>query len=144
MAEVNRQQVEERAYRIWQEAGCPEGSSLAHWLQAEIELGIIPRAEAGDPIVTLHELAVEARDQAASSPEPADEELQQAVEQSVPAAERLPRGSGENPLSEHVESIAQGQAPLPGDTTFEGGDKVQRPSKKRRTEARPLVRDVAG
>jgi hypothetical protein len=26
MAEVTRQQVEERAYRIWQEAGCPEGS----------------------------------------------------------------------------------------------------------------------
>ena len=43
MAEVTRKQVEERACRIWQDAGCPEGSSLAHWLQAEIELGVIPK-----------------------------------------------------------------------------------------------------
>src|SRR5262245_28469497 len=51
MAEVTRKQVEERACRIWQDAGCPEGSSLAHWLQAEIELGVIPKAGPDDPLV---------------------------------------------------------------------------------------------
>jgi hypothetical protein len=30
--------VEERAYAIWQAAGCPDGNALSHWLQAEREL----------------------------------------------------------------------------------------------------------
>ena len=108
MVEVTRKQVEERAYQIWKEAGCPEGSSLAHWLQAEVELGVIPKAEASDPIVTLHELAVE--DQAAASAEPADAALQQAVDQTVPTSERLPGRADENPLSEHVKHRARAGA----------------------------------
>ena len=51
MVAVRRVEVEERAYRIWLEAGAPQGSSLAHWLQAEIELGIIPRPDIADAIV---------------------------------------------------------------------------------------------
>jgi hypothetical protein len=53
MVGVRRVEVEERAYRIWLEAGAPQGSSLVHWLQAEIELGIIPRPDIADTIVTL-------------------------------------------------------------------------------------------
>ena len=33
------QQVRERAYRIWQAHGEPEGRHTDHWLQAEQELG---------------------------------------------------------------------------------------------------------
>ena len=32
--------VERRAYELWQAAGYPEGRALAHWLQAERELGL--------------------------------------------------------------------------------------------------------
>jgi len=30
--------VSERAYAIWEQAGCPEGRALDNWLQAEVEL----------------------------------------------------------------------------------------------------------
>ncbi|NYZ10962.1 DUF2934 domain-containing protein [Azospirillum sp. RWY-5-1] len=30
--------VEERAYQIWEEEGCPEGKQLDHWLRAEQEV----------------------------------------------------------------------------------------------------------
>jgi hypothetical protein len=76
---------------------------------------LYPHAEAGDPIVTRHELAIEARDQAATGAEPADEGLQQAVDQSVPTAERLPRGADENPLSERARAgAAAGQHNIQG------------------------------
>jgi len=29
------QEVRQLAYRIWQEAGCPHGSDLQHWLKAQ-------------------------------------------------------------------------------------------------------------
>jgi Protein of unknown function (DUF2934) len=32
------QRVRERAYEIWQNAGCPEGKSVEHWVQAEDEI----------------------------------------------------------------------------------------------------------
>ena len=32
--------VADRAYQIWRSEGCPEGRSMAHWLQAERELGL--------------------------------------------------------------------------------------------------------
>ena len=44
---VTREEVELRAYRIWQEAGCPDGSSLAHWLQAETEIARTRSQRAG-------------------------------------------------------------------------------------------------
>ena len=34
----HEQRVQERAYEIWQNAGCPEGKSVEHWLQAEAEI----------------------------------------------------------------------------------------------------------
>jgi hypothetical protein len=57
MDDVTRKAVEQRAYEIWQEAGWPEGTGLAHWLQAELELGVIRAVEPNDPFVTLHALA---------------------------------------------------------------------------------------
>jgi hypothetical protein len=33
--------VSERAYAIWEQAGCPEGKALDNWLQAEAELSQI-------------------------------------------------------------------------------------------------------
>ena len=80
MSDVPREMVEERAYAIWREAGCPEGSSLQHWLQAEQELGVLS-AGGDDPIVTLHELAVQASE--------ADGPLARSVEEA--GRERMPR-----------------------------------------------------
>jgi Protein of unknown function (DUF2934) len=34
----HEQRVRERAYEIWQKAGCPEEKSVEHWLQAEAEI----------------------------------------------------------------------------------------------------------
>ena len=121
-----RKAVEERAYVLWDEAGRPDGSALLYWLRAEQEFGIIPKVEADDPLVTLQELAAEAHALEESEASPADEPLQDSVDKAVPTAERLPGRADENPISEHVESIAQGQAPLPGATTVEGGDEVPR------------------
>ena len=41
--------IEERAYFLWLEAGCPSGQEVLHWLQAEaeVELGRHP-----DPAAT--------------------------------------------------------------------------------------------
>jgi hypothetical protein len=126
MDAVTRKAVEERAHALWEEAGRPDGSALVYWLCAEQEFGIVPRAEPGDPLVTLQELAAEAQALEESEAAPADQPLQYSVDKAVPTAERLPSGADENPISEHVESIAQGQAPMPGATTVEGGDKVRR------------------
>ena len=126
MDAVMRKAVEERAYALWDEAGRPEGSALMYWLRAEQEFGIIPKVEPDVPLVTLQEIAAEARALEESEAAPADEPLQESVDKAVPTAEQLPRGADENPISEHVESIAQGQAPLPGATTVEGGHKVAR------------------
>jgi hypothetical protein len=57
MDDVTRKAVEQRAYEIWQEAGWPKGTGLAHWLQAELELGVIGAVEPTDPFVTLHVFA---------------------------------------------------------------------------------------
>jgi nucleotide-binding universal stress UspA family protein len=111
---ATREQVELRAYRIWQEAGCPEGSSLAHWLQAELELGVID-PEGVERFAQLDALAAAAG---------AEEGLRESVDAAVPPAERLPGAAEENPLSEHVEDIARGRPPRPGARTFEGGERV--------------------
>ena len=34
--------IRERAYAIWEQDGRPEGRSLAHWSQAEAEIGSEP------------------------------------------------------------------------------------------------------
>jgi Protein of unknown function (DUF2934) len=114
---VTREQIELRAYNIWQEAGCPEGSSLWHWLQAEIELGVIPEPPEVDPFTRLDGIAAAAR---------AEDGLQGSAEAAVPEAEQLPRRAEESPLSSHVEGAAGGRNPQPGETTFEGGSRVSR------------------
>ncbi len=34
--------IEIRAYLIWERAGCPDGSALDHWLEAEAECAAEP------------------------------------------------------------------------------------------------------
>jgi hypothetical protein len=35
---MNHQEIEELAYQLWQERGCPEGSPDEDWFRAEEEL----------------------------------------------------------------------------------------------------------
>jgi len=46
MSEQREQAIRERAYALWEQDGRPEGRSLAHWSQAEAEIGTEPRATA--------------------------------------------------------------------------------------------------
>ena len=39
MLDEREQAIRERAYAIWEQDGRPEGRSLAHWSQAEVEIG---------------------------------------------------------------------------------------------------------
>jgi Protein of unknown function (DUF2934) len=39
MLDESEQAIRERAYAIWEQDGRPEGRSLAHWSQAEVEIG---------------------------------------------------------------------------------------------------------
>jgi len=39
MSESREQAVRERAYALWEQDGRPEGRSVAHWSQAEAEIG---------------------------------------------------------------------------------------------------------
>jgi Protein of unknown function (DUF2934) len=39
MLQDRERAVRERAYAIWEQNGRPEGRSLAHWWQAEAEIG---------------------------------------------------------------------------------------------------------
>ena len=121
-----RKAVEERAYVLWDEAGRPDGSALLYWLRAEQELGMIPKVEADDPMVTLQELAAEAHALDESEASPRMSRCRNLIDKAVPTAERLPGRADENPISEHVEHIAQRQVPLPGATTVERGDEVLR------------------
>ena len=35
MTTPSRDAIEQHAYRLWQEEGCPDGHALDHWVQAE-------------------------------------------------------------------------------------------------------------
>lgn len=50
MDEPQHKAIQERAYFLWSEAGCPDGHEILHWLQAEAEaeLGLNPEVEAND------------------------------------------------------------------------------------------------
>ena len=96
MEQATRKAVEERAYALWEEAGRPEGSGLLYWLRAEQELGIIPKIEDPDPLVTLHELAVAAQEEQQADAAESEDRLQASVD-AVPHAEKLPSGAEENP-----------------------------------------------
>jgi Protein of unknown function (DUF2934) len=39
------QKIAVRAYAIWEEQGWPHGCDLAHWLQAEAEIGPLKQAD---------------------------------------------------------------------------------------------------
>jgi hypothetical protein len=41
-APPSHEEITERARRIWQERGQPEGKDLEHWLEAERQLGVPP------------------------------------------------------------------------------------------------------
>ena len=41
--------IRERAYEIWNAAGCPEGEAERHWLMAEREVLAIAMAEPSPP-----------------------------------------------------------------------------------------------
>jgi hypothetical protein len=76
--------------------------------------------------VTLQELAAEASALEESEASEIEEQLQDSFDKAVPAAEQLPDRADENPISEHIEGIAEGQPSQPGVTTVEGGDSVPR------------------
>jgi hypothetical protein len=41
MARFARNEIEKRAYEIWEQAGRPQGRDLDHWLRAEAELAAL-------------------------------------------------------------------------------------------------------
>jgi hypothetical protein len=43
--ETLHQKIAVRAYAIWEEQGWPHGCELAHWLQAEAEIGPLQQAD---------------------------------------------------------------------------------------------------
>jgi transposase len=103
MDEQQRQAIEERARRLWTEAGSPPGREQEYRTRAVAEL-------AGGKEALL----------------------QSSVDQAVPTDEQLPERARENPLSEHVADIARGARPGPGDSTLEGGDEVEQRGSHRR------------
>ena len=40
MSESREQAVRERAYALWEQDGRPDGRSVAHWSQAEMEIAV--------------------------------------------------------------------------------------------------------
>jgi hypothetical protein len=123
MDDATRRAVEERAYLLWEQAGRPEGSALAFWLQAELDFGVIPTVAADDPFVTLQELANEAREQEGSEPVSL-EGLQRSVDAAVPPMEILVESAAENTVSQRVESAAKGNVRQTSVATLDGGDRV--------------------
>ena len=111
---ATRRRVELRAFRIWQEAGCPDGSSLAHWFQAELELGVVSEEETENALARLDEIAAAVK---------VEDGPQATVNASVPTSERLPHTAGQNLLSGHVEEIAKGRRSPSG--TSEDGERVR-------------------
>jgi hypothetical protein len=103
MDEPQRQAIEERARRLWTEAGSPPGREQEYHTRAAVELAGGKEAM-----------------------------LQRSVDRAVPADEQLPDRAQENPLSEHVADIARGAPPSPGLSTLEGGDEVEQSGSHRR------------
>ncbi|MDX6751742.1 hypothetical protein SH611_18200 [Geminicoccaceae bacterium 1502E] len=55
-----------------------------------------------------------------------ERELRQSLEKAVPQPEQLPEGPDENPLSQQVRESTKKRQPGPGQSTFEGGDEVEK------------------
>lgn len=47
---LNHDEIAARAYQIWEGAGCPAGSEIKHWLQAEEELRAIQKMKTGQSV----------------------------------------------------------------------------------------------
>jgi hypothetical protein len=50
MSELREQVIRERAYALWEQDGRPEGRSLAHWSQAQMEIAVEQALTAQDEI----------------------------------------------------------------------------------------------
>ena len=50
MSESREQTIRERAYAQWEQDGRPDGRSLAHWLQAEMEVAVEQALAAQDKV----------------------------------------------------------------------------------------------
>jgi hypothetical protein len=48
MSDERRQQISEKAYRLWQTEGQPQGRDLDHWVQAEREVSGSTQANEGE------------------------------------------------------------------------------------------------
>ena len=48
--------IEQRAYRLWENADRPDGRELEFWLQAEQEVGMLAGAAEADPFIAADDL----------------------------------------------------------------------------------------
>lgn len=96
MDDTQRRAIEERAQQLWTEAGSPPGREPEFRARAAAELA------GGEEAI-----------------------LQRSVDRAVPTSEQFPGRADDNPLSRHVEDVAEGAPPGPGGTTFEGGETVR-------------------
>jgi hypothetical protein len=64
------ERIAERAYRIWEEAGRPEGHDMEHWLSAEAELAEADPAEAEEDAVASPRASASATSGGPGSPAP--------------------------------------------------------------------------
>jgi hypothetical protein len=50
MSEQREQAIRERAYALWEQDGRPDGRSVAHWSQAEMEIAVEQALAAQDKV----------------------------------------------------------------------------------------------
>lgn len=50
MSKPTHQEIEQRAYQLWLEEGCPDGRAQAIWLEAERSLSAADTPTAGEPV----------------------------------------------------------------------------------------------
>lgn len=81
MSQDVEHRIRERAYQIWQENGCPDGSDHEHWFLAEQEVAVAVPAKAGG----------KANGKKPATKKAAPAKAANAGEPPKPAAERKPR-----------------------------------------------------
>jgi hypothetical protein len=64
------ERIAERAYRIWEDAGRPEGQDMEHWLSAEAELEGAGPAEAEEDAVASTQGSADTTSVRAGAPAP--------------------------------------------------------------------------
>jgi hypothetical protein len=110
MDEDLQHSIRERAFALWEADGRPEGREMEYWLRAEQEFAGQPAAGEEQPRAALEE----------------EGQLRRSAQEAVPAAEQLPAGADENPLSGQVRKARTEPKPDVGSSTLQGGDKVER------------------